>query len=929
MASTVLEILKSNYVEGVFHTHVSMIKPRGKFLFNREIFEDFWKIYCILMNDDSNLGMFGIAEKPQYYYPVLVDIDIKIPEKEIEPELRKKLQTMEGKIEDHIYAEKHVKQVIEIFQSILRQIVEDCEDIMLTCCLLEKKIYSTEKNGVKYYKSGFHLQFPYVFLSKKDQETYLNPRIIDALKELEVFEDLGFEDSSKLFDDGISGKPWLLYGSRKETSEPYVLTKIYNSEIKEVSIEEAFQHYQLFDNRERLIDINGKIKEYLPRILSIIPYGRTPCELKSGLECLTKERQLLKSKKTCKENLKTTVEENLKISEKLLPMLGQFRAEEYNEWITIGWVMYNIGEGCQEALDQWIDFSSRDELNFDENECISQWEKMTRKDYTIGTLKFYAKTDNPELYREFVKEEGLKYIKMSLEGSHKDLADLLYTEYGTEFVCASVQNKTWYQFVGHHWEEIEEGVFLRDKISSDIVERYGKLGGEYFVKATTTATGNGDGPDEKSYQIRLKQIQKLVVQLKSAPYIQNVMKMAADKFYNKNFKHKLDTNPYLFGFKNGVYDLKLNVFRSGRPEDYISNSAPIDFVNYAPTDKKVQDIHDFLEKVFPDKSVRQYFLDQSSDVFVGGNHQKVVIFWTGEGDNGKSVTQSFFDKMLGTLAIKFSTTLITGKKTQIGAAGPELARAGGGVRWAVLEEPDGDEEINVGMLKSLSGNDSYWARDLFEKGKSTREIQPLFKLVFICNNLPSMRYSDKATWNRIRVIPFETTFVRPGDSCPDTYEEQLRDKRFPMDAEFSRKIPGLLPAFAWVLLEHRKSILGKERVEPEKVRMATAMYRKQNDIYRQFIEERIIEDQRHIRIDEMYEDFKVWYRGGFPGNSIPVKNDVKEYFCKVWGEPEPGIRWYGYRLRTIDDDVKEGNAIVLDDEDLVDYNNDGTVTNPL
>ena len=210
------------------------------------------------------------------------------------------------------------------------------------------------------------------------------------------------------------------------------------------------------------------------------------------------------------------------------------------------------------------------------------------------------------------------------------------------------------------------------------------------------------------------------------------MKEAADIFYNKNFKHKLDTNPYLFGFKNGVYDLKLNVFRSGRPEDFISNCAAIDYVNYSPTDKKVLEIYDFLEKIFPNKAIRKYFMDQSSDVFVGGNHQKVVIFWTGEGDNGKSVTQSFFDKMLGTMAIKFSTTLITGKKTQIGAAGPELARAGGGVRWAVLEEPDIDEDINVGMLKSLSGNDSYWARDLFEKGKSTREIQPLFKLVFIC-----------------------------------------------------------------------------------------------------------------------------------------------------------------------------------------------------
>ena len=131
MASSIIEILKSNYVEGVFHTHVSMIKPRGKYLFSREIFEDFWKIYCNLMKDKENMGLFGIAEKPQYYYPVIVDIDIKVQEKDLDTGLKKKLETLEGKIDDHIYSEKHAKQVIEIFQSVLRQIVENCDDSML------------------------------------------------------------------------------------------------------------------------------------------------------------------------------------------------------------------------------------------------------------------------------------------------------------------------------------------------------------------------------------------------------------------------------------------------------------------------------------------------------------------------------------------------------------------------------------------------------------------------------------------------------------------------------------------------------------------------------------------------------------------------------------------------------------------------------
>ena len=107
--------------------------------------------------------------------------------------------------------------------------------------------------------------------------------------------------------------------------------------------------------------------------------------------------------------------------------------------------------------------------------------------------------------------------------------------------------------------------------------------------------------------------------------------------------------------------------------------------------------------------------------------------------------------MLGDYAVKISTSLITGKKGGLGSAAPELSRAGGGVRWAVLEEPDPDEEINGGIFKSLTGNDSYWARDLFEKGKSTREIVPLFMLLFIYF-LESKKYSDKNLLNKTLLI---------------------------------------------------------------------------------------------------------------------------------------------------------------------------------
>jgi P4 family phage/plasmid primase-like protien len=905
MDPSIQQILRDHKVKGVFHTHVSMGQTKGKYQFNRQDLEDFWKVYMKTIHESPETCS-GIAEKPQHYLPVLADVDIKVRE------------TEESDIIDILHTDKHVRDVVEVYQSVLRKIVEECSDKHLTCILLEKPLYKVTKNGITYAKHGFHLHFPYCFLNKVDQEVHLIPRVQEALKELKTFEDIGFEDSGAMIDKACCKVPWLLYGSRKENDmEPYKVSKVFDSDGNEADLESSFKRYIIYDMREKIIKIKGKVIEYLPRILSIIPYGRETCDVKHGLISPLKEK-IQERKNNNKEFKKTSVTESLALAKSLIPMLSDFRAQDRNEWITIGWILYNIGDGCPDALDMWCEFSSRCEDAYDETVCIYQWERMTKKDLTIGTLQYYASVDNPEKYREFKNDQANKYIHESLNGSHNDIAKVLFAEYGNEFVCASISSKVWFQFIGHKWEQIEDGIFLRKKISGEIVDRYTVIGKELLTQLAQCT----DKGQEAMYNSRLKQVQKMMSNLKSAPFKSNVMKECQEVFYDKRFREKLDTNPTLFPFNNGIYDLISNIFRPGRPEDFISNTAPIDYIEFDEEDESVNDVHDYLEKVFPDKSVRNYFVDIASDIFLGGNHRKHVYFLLGEGDNSKSVIQTFFEKMLGKMAIKFNTTVITGKKVQSGAANPELARAGGGVRLATLEEPNSDEMINIGILKNLSGNDSYYARDLFEKGKEGREIIPMFKLFFICNKLPKLKYSDKAVWNRIRVIPFESTFCRPDDPAPESYDEQLRQKRFPMDKDFSAKIPDMVQAFAWILLKHRLTI--KDHVEPEKVRVATAVYRKQNDIYRQFIEECIVEDKdKMLSLAELYSQFKDWFKDSLPNQNLPIKNEIEEYFTKVWDDPDKGKKWKGYRIRTIQDDIDNGDAVVLEGDDLVDYGEDG------
>ena len=64
---------------------------------------------------------------------------------------------------------------------------------------------------------------------------------------------------------------------------------------------------------------------------------------------------------------------------------------------------------------------------------------------------------------------------------------------------------------------------------------------------------------------------------------------------------KLDENPYLICFQNGVYDFEQKLFRDGIPEDYVSKSTGIDYVDITKKEYKpiIALINDFMAKLFP------------------------------------------------------------------------------------------------------------------------------------------------------------------------------------------------------------------------------------------------------------------------------------------------------------------------------------------
>ncbi len=908
----------------VHYTHVSCVRPKGRYAFGRNELEGFWNIYCERLASNPEM-VSGMAELPQDYAMLVVDGDIKKKitdvlrtNPEIKVEVRDGDDTRIKYTPVCLYTDEQIRAVIQSYQEVIQSVTKDWKPEHSVCIFLKKDPYIKDE----YIKSGFHLAFINYFCAKPLQDTYLIPRVVDKVNELEIFKDLGYALSSDVLDVSkkhSNAKPWLLYGSRKdETSGTYRADKAYFHNAEEVTLRKAFEGYKIYNGFEKLIEYKSyeDLVKLFPRVFSVNPCFRKTVEIIPMFDAtanitFTEERP-------DRDDVKydQTYEQQMATARELIELLDPSRAEKRDEWLEVGWILYSISNGSEDGANLWIQFSQQSVDKFSLEVCLREWSRMYKGNHTLGSLKHYAKIDSPEEYKEFHQNRLEKIISKGIDGSHNDLAKALYESYSTEYVCASLKPEMWFYYTDHHWEPMEEGIELRKKISDDLGKRYSKM-----IKGQFDQLADADDDDasgKKESETKIAAIYKLIKNLKNNTFKNSLMKECRELFYDRNFLKRLGKGKYLLALQNGVYDLQNHVFRPGKPEDYIAFQMPIVYREFNELDPWVVETNTFFEKVFPDNSIREYVLDRLAELLVGGNKRKHVYFWTGRGNNGKSVMKSLIQRMFGPYFIDIPNSVLVGQKPKSGQACPELARADRGVRAAFTQEPNKNDLVNTGALKEYSGNDTFYARTLFEKGG---EIDPMFKLVMITNDLPGVTTNDPAVWNRLRVIPFESTFT---DNPPADEEEQFRTKTFLKDENFDEKLENMLEPLFW-MLTRRLPLIKRVIYEPARVKEATEKYRRSQDVYAQFIDERMVaDDSKYINIMDFFQAFRDWHRQAFPGINIPNRNECNDYLTDVWGVPI-NYRWSGYRLRTDRDDIADGRA---DENESVNYE-DMNVGNPL
>lgn len=864
-----LNVMKS--VKESSFTHTSITMPTGSFYIKNDDIDNFYDLYKTAMSNGCELFL---TEKHRDISPVLIDFDFRF----------------DASVTERRYDIDMIQKVINEYMIEIGKYVELPEKAEVYLMEKSSPVLLEKKNITK---DGIHIMITNI-VTRPSIQMIVRQNLLDKLKKIvaPVESTNSIED---IFDEQVIWKNnWQMYGSKKPNSESYCVTHHWRvsrgSDIEFESVPLLTDHTEYVET----LSIRNKYDESVINTDRMDQILELDHKLRQSMEEKERKKMLLKKIiQTHETNFKPSCEE-IALVRKLITILDKKRADSYGDWIRLGWCLRNISI---DLLTEWDQFSQCSK-KYEAGACDLLWYKMREGGLGIGTLHMWAKQDNPEGYAKIVTEDISTLIRKSMSQTDYDIALVIARMFRHRFRCASHRHHTWYEYDGQRWKEIERGYTLFYKeIPNRLHDEYTKA-----IERETVKSREGDERDKDICSKNIEILNKISNKLRSTNFVKDKMyKECSGLFYEPKFEEKLDANPSLIGFENGVYDLENGEFRQGRPDDYISFTTGINYIEYDPQNPYIEEIENFMAKVLTNESVREYVLTLFASILDGTNRDEKFHIWTGSGSNGKSKLVDLFQHCIGDYACIFNVSLLTQKRVGSSATNSELAIAKG-KRFAVLQEPEENERLNVGLMKELTGGDQIQCRSLF---KEPIRFKPMFKMILTCNHMPSIPPDDGGTWRRVRRVEYTSKFVdNPNPENPN---------EFMIDRELTYKFEAWKETFMAILLQYYKKYKKTGKiVEPEEVLHYTREYQRKNDTFADFCETYIVKDETaSISVNVLFERFKEHCSMDNIKNKAN-KATFQEAMCSRYGKLTTlkGIKsWKGIRL------VEKENNMREDEED--------------
>jgi P4 family phage/plasmid primase-like protien len=832
--------------------------------------------------------------------PIMIDIDLRYD----------KAITSKQHTKDHII------DAVMLYAEKIKQLLDITDGARIEVFVMEKNDVNTLENKTK---DGIHIII--AVQMHKALQVLLRKKVLSELRN--IWDDLPITNEwEDVLDEGVTKGfvNWQIYGSRKPAHQAYMIK--YHFELvytkNDIDIEE--NPLNKFSTEKNIYKLSARYTEHQAFPIKNNDVNVEFEAAKLSLNQNTKKPDTTKHKIRLKPTLGNSkssayadIENEAMLDNMLETMFGDinpidYRLKEthdytmslpasyygpgsYNKWIKVGMALHNTKP---ELFLSWLKFSCqencRDTLKgvngkFDWRQVPELYETWVKfgsniEGLTYRSIMYWSKNDAREKYDSIRKETIDFFIAQTIQTATEfDLASVVYNMYKDRYVCTSIKNKTWYEYINHRWTEIDSGNTLRLALSKEMHQIYFEKTCELTNKAHSI--GDTGDPGRDKLMKTSQKITDICTMLKKTQSKQNIMREACELFYDKDFMSKLDRNPYLLCFNNGVVDFNQKVFRKGQPDDCLSKCTNIDYVPYNPSKSGcvIKEINDFMQQLFPVKELENYMWDHLASCLIGVNTNQTFHVYIGSGRNGKSALTSLMSKSMGTYKGTVPITLITGKRGAIGSTSSEVAQLDG-VRYAVMQEPSKGDKINEGTLKEMTGGtDPIQARALF---KDTVTFIPQFKLV-VCTNTDFQDTSnDDGTWRRMRYINFMSKFLENPYQDDIKFPKSECPYQFPLDKKLEERFDTWAPVFMSALVQKAYENMGLVK-DCHSVMANSEKHREGQDYFTGFAKDKIRQKEgANVKKTELYEEFKKWYIQNY-GKDIPKGKELNEFMDKRFG----------------------------------------------
>ena len=737
-----------------------------------------------------------------------------------------------------------------------------------------------------------------------------------------------------VLDEGISkGKTnWQMYGSRKPGNQAYELTQYFVVTFDDRDGEFMMEEKKVsdFDISKDLFKLSAQYSDH--PVFEMNPKIKQRYEKEASLTNSEKRAKKPKTNTKVKllvadEELNPEEEEEIRLEEitdadklktAMNKIIGSLQQNEYHireahEYTQIlpdkyyepgshernRLVAFALKDTSDKLFLSWVMLRSK-ASDFDYTsipDLFYKWKRYFKEKpngVTMRSIMYWAKQDARDDFEKVKKNTINHYIEETIHSPTEfDFANVLYQMYKDSYVCTSIVNKTWYHFKNHRWE-LDRGHSLRMIISKEMHDLYMQKIGVW-----TTEAQHFPVDDDRFIGIMKKcdKCMSMIQHLKKTTDKNNIMREAAEIFYDRDFDKNIDSNKYLMCFKNGVVDFKNKVFRAGYPQDYISKSTNIPYIEKnlftEEQQEMVEDIQTFMKQLFPVASLNKYMWEHLASTLIGENMNQTFNIYRGSGSNGKSILTDLMSQALGEYKGTVPITLVTDKRNSIGGTSSEVMQLKG-VRYAVMQEPSKDARINEGVMKELTGGDPIQARALYCESET---FIPQFDLVVCTNTLFEIASNDDGTWRRIRICDFMSKFVDAGADGKLQLVESLEENpyQYPKDKNLKDKLHKWAVVFASMMVEKAFETQGVVK-DCDIVMASSNNYRQGQDHIAAFVSECVVKKAGgRIAKRELTEQFKMWFQETQGQRKAPKGVELYEYMNKKFGRART-TGWHGVEI---------------------------------